>query len=52
MDVCGAYRQVYENYFLLEMGEEFEVAGIQETPIEETVTSDNEWADGSQASTL
>ena len=38
--------------FLLEMGEEFEVAGIQETPIEETVTNDNERADGSLASTL
>ena len=51
-DVCGAYGHMYENCFLLEKSEEIEHAGIQVLPIEETVRSDNEWADGSQASTL
>ena len=51
-DVCGAYGHMYKNCFLLEKSEEIEHAGIQVLPIEETVTSDNEWADGSQASTL
>ncbi len=50
--MCGAYGHMYENGFLLEKSEEIEHAGIQVLPIEETVRSDNEWADGSQASTL
>ena len=48
-DVCGAYGQMYENCFLLEKSEEIEHAGIQVLPIEETIRSNNEWADGDEA---
>jgi hypothetical protein len=46
-DVCGAYGHIYEN--LLEKSEEIEHAGMNVLPIEEIVTSDDDWADGCEA---
>ena len=49
-DVCGAYGHIYENCFLLEKSEEIERAGMNVLPIEEIVTSEDDWvADGYEA---
>ena len=48
-DVCGSYRHVYGDCFLLEKSEENEHGGIDVLPIEDIVMRDDVWADGCEA---